>query len=139
MANWDFITEFNSEASDWLEQQNLPHPSVSNSKMPTTQQILSAWKLYDERDSVLIDGFRWDAPDYVPADGFKMRGDRRIELQILRTICEHCGRLWLYPDTGEPAIIVDEATDPEQVSRFHAECGRLEDSWERFYRGQYAT
>ena len=139
MANWDFIYAFNSEAADWLDGENLPHPTPSTSLMPTTNQIVNAWRQFDDTQSVLIDGFDWDSPNDTPDDGFKMRGDLTIELEILKSICQSCGQLWLYPDTGTPAIIVDATIDPVRVTEFHKECNQFEDSWERFYRGQYET
>lgn len=139
MSNWDFITAFNTEASEWLDKQNLPHPLPSISRMPTTEQITAAWKTFDESGSVWIDGFKWDDPTYQPEHGFKMRGDRATALHILKSICRDCGQLWMYPDTGEPAIIVHEGIAPLSVASFHELCNRFEDSWERFYRTQYGT
>ena len=139
MANWDLITAYNSEASDWLSGENLPHPHPSVSRMPTTQQIVAAWESLDNSELVLIDGFEWDDSTYTPDGRFRMRGDRIVQLQILKSVCKYCGQLWLYPDTGEPAIIVDETIDPGNVCQFHQQCSQYENSWERFYRGQYAT
>lgn len=139
MANWDLVTAFNSESADWLDGVNLPHPMPSVSRMPTTQRMKAAWQTFDTAKALLIDGFDWDDPDYIPGDGFKMRGNRKIQLYILKSICKYCGQLLMYPDTGEPAIIVDETIEPSSVAHFHEECNKHDDSWERFYRGQYAT
>ena len=139
MANWDFVTLYNVEAEEWLQSMGLPHPARVKSRMPTTQQLIAAWESSGVPDAVLIDGFNWDEAAFEPDDGFRMRGDRRVQLRILKTICSFCGQLWMYPDTGEPAIIVDESLETGKVLRFHEECCKHRDAWDRFYRSQYAT
>jgi hypothetical protein len=141
MSNWDFVVAYDSQATDWLSSQGLPHPPVrSGNRLPSTAEVLSAWQHVDVQQLVLIDGYDWDDDNFVPNLAiFKLKGDRLVALRVLVVLCERCGQLWMYPDTGEPAIVVDSIVDPEQTLRVHAKAGAMENSWKIFYEQMYGT
>jgi hypothetical protein len=43
----------------------------------------------------------------------------------------------MYPDTGEPAIVVDSALDPERTRQLYVEARAAEDGWQFFYYRMY--
>jgi hypothetical protein len=64
---------------------------------------------------------------------FRVRGDLVLELRLLRRLCEDCGQLWVYPDCGSPAIVVDAALSPERVAAAYSEAEAAEDNWAAFH------
>jgi hypothetical protein len=138
LANWDFVFPYNQRAADWLAEQNLPHPAVRpGNRLPSTAEIVVAWRQFDTGHLLLIDGFDWDDQAFVPDDAFKLRGDRLVAFRMLAKLAEQCGQFWMYPDSGEPAIIVDSAPDAERTCSLHLAAGSTENSWQFFYRGMY--
>jgi hypothetical protein len=135
VANWDFVFSFDQRAANWLDEQDLPHPAVfPGNRLPSAAEVVAAWRRFDCGQRLLIDNFNWDDESFVPDHAFKLRGDRLVALRILVKLAEQCGQLWMYPDTGEPAIIVDSALDPERACELHEEAAKAQDSWQIFYR-----
>ena len=143
MGNWDLAIRYDERATSWLASQGWPHPPArGENRDATTGDIVWALKEtgYDESPPViLIDGIDWNITHFVPTDGFTIRGDRLAAIRVLQKLAEKCGQIWLYPDTGEPAIIVDESTDPDSIFCLHVTCQSVEDSWEEFYRKAYGA
>jgi hypothetical protein len=54
-------------------------------------------------------------------------------------LCDGCGQLWVYPDTGSPEIVVEAATDPEAVAAMWEEAERAEDAWRSFHERMYGA
>ena len=140
MANWDFVVPYDTRAAAWLLERQLPHPIVcQGNRLPTTGEVVSAWRHFDLSQSILIDGFDWDDATSVPNESFKIRGDLLVTLQVLVKLCERCGQLWLYPDTGEPAIVVNQSTDAARVVDLLTVAGKTNDSWHYFYNNMYSA
>jgi hypothetical protein len=138
MANWDFVFAYDSRATDWLAEQGLPYPAVRpGNRLPCTSEVAAAWRRHDSDKLLLIDDFDWNDEAYVPEDAFKLRGDELVELAVLVELCVKCGQLWMYRDTGAPAIVVDASLDLERTMRLHMMVSSCDDSWERFYREMY--
>lgn len=138
MANWDFVFPYDLRAAEWLAEQALPHPDViPGNHLPSTAEVVVAWRLFDKDKSLLIENFNWEDPASVPTDAFRVRGDRFKALQVLAKVSERCGQLWLYPDTGEPAIVVDALTNAREAATTHAEAATMPDSWKYFYATMY--
>jgi hypothetical protein len=143
MGNWDLAIRYDERATSWLTSQELPHPRArSQNRHPTTSDII--WALQETGYAksppvILIDGIDWNAPQFAAGDGFTIRGDRLAAIRVLKKLAQRCGQIWLYPDTGEPAIVVDESTDPESIFHLHAACTSVQDSWEKFYRKAYGA
>lgn len=136
MANWDFVFAYDDRAASWLAEQALPHPAVrSGNRLPTEAEVTAACATL---------GFGPDSPLRVefsranPGD-FVIRGDLLLELRLLRLLCVSCGQLWLYPDTGEPAIVVDCALVPERTDIEYTRALAADDSWAAFHRSMYAS
>jgi len=138
MANWDLVVAYDSRATDWLVERGHPHPAVQpGNRLPCTAEVSSAWRKHDPDKVLLIDNFDWNDEAYVPDEAFKLRGDETVELKVLVELCVRCGQLWMYPDTGSPAIIVDASLDIERTLRLYREVFDPEDGWERFYLEMY--
>jgi hypothetical protein len=138
MANWDFVVAYDARATDWLAEQGLPHPIArTGNRLPCTAEVISAWQMYDTAKLLLIDNFVWDDDTYVPPEYFKLRGDWLVELRVLVELSSKCGQLWMYPDTGAPAIVVDALLDIDHTLRLFEELYSAEDGWERFYHAIY--
>jgi hypothetical protein len=138
MSNWDFVVPYDSQATDWLEEQHLPHPAVRpGNRLPSTLEIAASWRKFDHDQSILIDNFQWDDDNYTPSSHFKLKGDWQVELNVLTDVCTKCGQLWMYPDTGAPAIVVDESLDVERTLALYERFYSAEDGWQRFYAEMY--
>ena len=87
---------YDERATEWLVEQRFPHPSVSPyNRNATTSDVI--WALRetgndDSPPSLLIDDFDWEDNDFVPKDGFKIRGDRLVALEVLVKLSERCGQ-----------------------------------------------
>lgn len=133
MANWDFILPYDGEAADWLGRQGYPHPPVrAGNRLPTWAEVARVVEAL---------GLPNDAPlaAEMSQDGetLKMRGELLLELGLLRGLCAACGQLWLYPDCGSPAIVVDATILPGAVAEaWHASLD-AEDCWQAFHQRVY--
>lgn len=136
VANKDFVFPYDRKAADWLSTQGLPHPTVRpGNRLPTEAEAAKAWAVL---------GLTPDSPlhfEFTDADRrcFTIRGDLVLELRLLRLLCEACGQLWLYPDTGEPPIVVDSTLLPERTDAEYRRALASEDSWTSFHRSVYAS
>lgn len=134
MANKDFVFAYDQRAADWLQEQGLPHPAARQvNRLPTEAEVakaLGALRL-TPRSSLQV-----EFPGAVP-NCFTIRGDLVLELRLLRLLCEACGQLWLYPDTGDPAIVVDSTLLPERTDAEYQRALAAEDSWGAFHGSVY--
>jgi len=143
MGNWDLALRYDERATSWLAGEKLPHPvACSQNRHATTGDII--WALREtgcdaSLPAILIDGIDWNDPLSEAKDGFTIRGDRLVAIRLLKKLASRCGQIWLYPDTGEPPIVVDGSTNPELIFRLHEACNSLEDSWREFHRRAYDT
>ncbi|MGN6371047.1 MAG: hypothetical protein ACTHN5_22560 [Phycisphaerae bacterium] len=128
MANWHLVLAYDNQAADWLAAQGYQRPLArSDNRLPTQAEIENAERTL---------GIGSDAPLLVDCAGlpesFAMRGDLILQLQLLRRLSQLAGQLWLYPDCGSPAIVVDSTTDPETVSVAWLRSLRATDPWSEF-------
>lgn len=143
MANWDFVFAYDERAAGWLDEQGYPRPEVlSGNRLPTTADV----KWAASRDSatpeeypLLIDDFDWENNEFVPDDAFKLRGEFNLELEFLTKLCQRCGQLWVYMDTGEPAIVVDDSMSPIVIAETYRKAATMEDSWQYFHEHMYGN
>jgi hypothetical protein len=156
MANFDLVSSYDEEFASWLEEQGYPHPAVrSGNEMPTTADMKWALKsehelsfkyprdaegeLYGEDEdgqTFSISGFDWEEERTIPGDYFTIRGSD-VLLPVLVRLCGRCGQLLLYPDSGDPAIILDASLDAEAVAEVYAEANEQEDPWAYFFEQMY--
>src|SRR5262249_14268431 len=111
MANWHLVVPYDERAAAWLRGQGYSHPPVRpGNRVPTQAEIDRAAHAIGIRPNapLLIDGVG-------VGDSFRVRGDLVLELRLLRKLSEDTGQLWVYPDCGDPAMVVDSGTDPEAV------------------------
>jgi hypothetical protein len=140
MGNWDFVFRYDESAASWLAEQGCEAPAVAGpSRLPTAAEVMRAWAEFDTDQELLIDDFDWDSPESVPDQAFKLRGSRLVALKVLVRLSGACGQFWLYPDTGEPAIVVSPTLDAERADRLHEESRDHDDSWRFFYNSLYRT
>lgn len=140
MANWDYVFPLNRETIEWLDGEGLSHPQLMpTNRMPSTREIKDAVSTVGELPDDLQIDLDFDNVDHVPEGCFKMRGNVVAELRILRQLADSCGQLWMYPDTGEIAIIVDVTIDPDVVASVWHDASDRDHDWHYFYRHVYAT
>lgn len=133
MANWDIVLPYDNRATDWLSDFGYPHPAARpGNRLPSDEELRLAWNALGlgSDDPLLVD--RYD-------EAMSVRGDMVLELRFLRLLSERCGQLWLYPDTGYPAIIVDASLIPEQVASMWLEALAADDCWAVFYEQAYGS
>lgn len=135
MANWDHVFAYDDDAADWLEAQGYPHPPAwPGGRLPTRAEVeraVAALGLPDPGPlAIELDGDR---------DSLKVRGDTLLELRLVRSLCEACGPLWLYPDCGSPAIVVDASAAPEELAASWLASLDVEDSWRAFHQQAYGA
>ncbi len=82
---------------------------------------------------IRIAGFDWVNRHYVPGDHFAIYGRSPLSLAILIKLCERCGQLLVYPDTGEPPIVLDATMDADGVYTLHSESESWEECFEEMY------
>jgi hypothetical protein len=138
MGNWDYVFPLNQEAVDWLDSEDLPHPPLAHgNRMPTTREIKEAVGSFGEIPRELQIDLDFEQLDYVPKECFKIRGDIVAELKLLRHLAGSCGQLWMYPDTGSIAVIVDSSIDTEAAGRLWLEASERDHDWRNFYQQMY--
>jgi hypothetical protein len=137
MANWHFVFAYDRRATDWLAEQGYPHPLARpGNRLPTHEEVLQAWTALGlpTNAPLLVEGTdEYDSEE----DCFQVRGDLVLELKLLRCLCENCGQLWVYPDCGSPAIVVDATMSPERIAAAWLETTAGEDSWAAFHDRVY--
>lgn len=139
MANWDYVFPLSQEAIDWLDGEALPHPELmSRNRMPSTREISDVVASLGEISNDFQIDLDFDGLDQ-PEECFKIRGDIFTKLKFLQKLANSCGQLWMYPDTGEIAVIVDTSLDPDAVGRVWHEASERDHDWQFFYRHVYAT
>jgi hypothetical protein len=139
VGNWDFIFSYSDEHSAWLGELGLPSPAVrAGNRLPTTAELEAAWSEVDKDQSVLFDG-DWPPARDQPLQALKVRGDLENSLRVLTALARVCGQLFLYPDTGEPAIVVDAVTVPQATAKAYRESVGGDASWERFYSRMHSS
>ena len=133
MANWHLVFRYDGRATDWLAERGYPHPAARpGNRLPTRDEVSWSWAALGlaPTAALAVDGFDDVAGD---EDCFKVRGDLVLELRLLRHLCESCGQLWVYPDCGSPAIVVDAALSPERVAAAYREAEAADDGWAAFH------
>ncbi len=159
MGSCDVVIRYGEDAAAWLAAQKLPHPPVKVENRDATPEDVM-WALREtghdtaphettediERalretgyDTSPLNSTGWVEWKFTPAGGFTARGDRLAAIRVLRKLAERCGQIWLYPDTGEPPIVIDESTDPDSIFRLHLSCSSAEDPWREFHENAYGT
>jgi hypothetical protein len=127
MANWHLVTAYDERAAEWLAGHGYKHPAaLSGNRLPTLAEIESAvHELGIGLDALLIDGVS-------TTDSFTVRGDLVAELRLIRLLSLRSGQLWVYPDCGSPAIVVDSTTNPEVVAAEWLRSLDSSDPWAAF-------
>jgi hypothetical protein len=126
MGNWHLVVAYDTRATDWLAAEGYRHPvALPHNRLPSEAEIEAAVATLglDHNDLVI---------DSVDSDSFRVRGDLVAELRLLRLLCEHAGQLWVYPDCGSPAMIVDSTIDPEAVAASWLKSLETPDPWIAF-------
>ncbi len=127
MANWHLVTAYDERAAEWLAVQGYRHPPARpGNRLPTPAEIEEAARaLGIGPDALLVNGVG-------VADSFTVRGDLVAELRLVRRLTERAGQLWVYPDCGSPAVVVDPTTDAEAVAAAWLRSLDSPDPWAAF-------
>jgi hypothetical protein len=157
MANHDFVTPYDARMETWLHQKGYPHPTVSpGNRFPAKQEIIEAIRnsgslevedadareffavkkesRASSRDyEIRIGCDDWDRLGETTTDSITMHGYFKVELLLLEILSHKCGQLLIYPDTGDPAVIVEPRMDVERVYQFWQDAIRQPDSWQHFF------
>ena len=126
---------YNEELSDWLKAEGFNYPQLQdNNRLPTTGEIAEAMKhlKHDKSNAYWVDDVNWENEASIPENGFRTKGDRKEVLKLLKHLSFNCGQLCLYPDTGEPPIVVDTCTDIDLVINAHEADPDYEYEWNIF-------
>lgn len=83
---------------------------------------------------VLIHCFDWDELNVNKTTSITMRGNFPLELFLVRRLTERCGQLVLYPDTGDPPVVVESGDDIGRTASVWLEAVNEEISWAEFYQ-----
>ena len=62
-----------------------------------------------------------------------------LALALLIRLCGRCGQLVLWPDTGEPPIVLDASMDPQELDELHGRASEEEVSWRWFFQQAYGS
>ena len=129
MANWHLVVPYDKAAADRLASEGFPRPPARpGNRLPTWAEVEHATQAL---------GTPPDAPLVIElsADGEsrKMRGDVLARDALLRWVSELCGQLWVYPDCGSPAIVIDSSSSPEPLAAAWIASLDAEDSWQSFH------
>jgi hypothetical protein len=130
------VFKYDCRAIDWLDKRGLPHPPARRgNRLPTFDEFEQAAEVLGIGPDapLLVEGIE----DCGPDDCFCIRGDLVLELRLLRELSKQCGQLWVYPDCGSPAIIVDAALLPEEVAAAWEASLAFDDSWGTFHEQVY--
>jgi hypothetical protein len=159
MSNWNIISPYKRDDAKWLRERGYPRPRAwRGNSMPTTADMKWALESFDTfefeypsgeqelrvdaESGGLIDirGFDWDAPTSIPGDHFVIQGELGM-LQLLIKLCERCGQLYLYPDTGDPPIVLDASLDPAAVYELWTEANEQDPDkqWTFFFEEMYGS
>ncbi len=161
MSNHDLIFPYAAHFDEWLTQQGYPHPAVRpGNRLPTFDDIdwaLAAypeleieprWSSDDSRSVVeknqigyalYFEHLNWKTHMAEPESDFMtVRGSRHWEFALLIKLGERCGQLVLYPDTGEPAVILDSDSDLRRIDQEWSEASSRPDPWAYLYEPLYS-
>ena len=83
---------------------------------------------------VLIECHNWEELNVDPRRSITMRGNFPLELFLTQQLTECCGQLLLYPDTGDPPIVLEPGDDVEVFATAWLESVKAEESWADYYR-----
>jgi hypothetical protein len=158
MANFDLVISYTEEVAADFGERGLPHPPVAaGNEMPSTSDLLRALNALEnvefdvpdrgeddlyvqdaERDhGIRIRGFDWEDRRTTPGDSFAIYGRGPLSFALVIKLCERCGQLVLYPDSGDPPVVCDAAWDAEAVHELYREAVQEEDSWRFFFEQAY--
>ena len=155
MANFDLVSVYKKEDANWLREQGYPRPKArKGNEMPSTADMKwaleaedslsfdypsSDQELHGEDDGgsgFVIRGFDWDDDRTIPGDHYIVRGTATI-LSVLIRLCERCGQLYVYPDSGDPSIVLDSSLDGKAVVELYVEAAEHPDPWTYFFSQMY--
>jgi len=155
MANFDLVSIYKKEDAARLRQHGYHRPKTrKGNEMPSSADMKwaleaeeglsfdypgSDQELYgqDEAGSgFMVHGFDWDDDRTTPGDHFIVRGTETI-LSVLIRLCERCGQLYVYPDSGAPPIVLDSSMDGKAVVELYAEATEQHDPWTFFFTEMY--
>ena len=154
MGNKEHVFVYNAEYEQWLRQRGYPCPSArSTNRMPTTHDVLWAiaqfpaitthiYRPYlDVRSAqnetmLTIIGSDWEDHQAV-APYIALRGFRDWEIAFVAALCERCGQLGIYPDSGAAAIILDANIDREYYTNVWKQSYTQEDDWRYVHETLY--
>jgi hypothetical protein len=161
MANFDLVFVCDKKAAEEFDKHGLPHPKVRRgNEMPTTADLLWAIDSLDHANydrlpdgdeglyvkdlnegyGIRIENFDWHNKNSIPGEYFTMYGRCTLTLEILIKLCERSGQLLLWPDSGEPPIILDATMDAQEVFDLHCEASdKGPDAWRFFFEQMYGA
>jgi hypothetical protein len=82
---------------------------------------------------VEIHSYGWDELNVNDKASITMRGNFPLELFLVHNLTERCGQLLLYPDTGEPPVVVEAGCDIGRIASTWLEVVDATGSWGEFY------
>lgn len=134
MANWHIVVPYDDRATDWLAEQGYPHPPARpGNRLPTGAEVEQAVRALGLPPDVPL------AIDFARnGESLTVRGDLLLELRVLHKLCERCGQLWVYPDCGSPAIVIDAVSSPEFIAEAWLTSLDANDSWQAFHGRAYS-
>lgn len=83
---------------------------------------------------VVIHCFAWEELNINEKRSITMRGNFPLELFLVHDLTERCGQLLLYPDTGDPPVVLEPGCDVERMASAWLEAVEEDGSWADFYQ-----
>jgi len=140
----------------WLTLHEYPHPQVkAGNRLPTKVEIINAIEMTGSFRAQDVDRKEFFAISREPAPGgeyevrigcsdwerlnisgnasITMHGNFEVELTLLEILSHRCGQLLLYPDTGDPCVVVEPGMDVGTVFALWKEAIKRIDAWQYFF------
>jgi hypothetical protein len=160
VANFDMVFVYDRKVAADLNKRKLVHPGVRRgNRMPTTGDLRWAvdaldnatydvsprpdddeWSVQEANEEywIRIGGFDWAKPTSIPGESFVIYGGTsRLGIAIVIKLAERCGQLVIWPDSGDPPIIVDGDDDATIVADCYHEFLEQSDEWETYFERMY--
>lgn len=82
---------------------------------------------------ILIECHNWEELNVDPRRSITMRGNFPLELFLAQELTKCCGQLVLYPDTGDPPVVLEPGSDAGVLASAWLESVEAGESWADYY------
>ncbi len=131
------VFPLHKDCTDWLDQEDIPYPSVSNPRLPTPRELETAIENLEafstpDADSELIQSTDPDRPDLYtrliiteqgsedePCKFYFSKGADEVVLKVIQKVTAMCGPLVVLDDSATwPVVVCPEDSFDELLLRY---------------------